>query len=97
VKPHVDATAAEGHSFRLQPEPLLKCVLATQLDFSASAQNPVPGKSRRLMQCAHHLSRCARKSGGFGDGSVRGHLSARYFANSSNDALVHFDFLIDAA
>jgi hypothetical protein len=93
VQPHIDASTAKRDAFRFQPEPLLKGILPAQLDFSARAQNPVPGKSRRLMQCAHHLSRSARKSGGFGDGSVSGHLSTWHLAYGGDDPFVHSSFL----
>ena len=86
---HVDATAAERHSFGFEAQPLLDCRIAPQFDLPARAKDPLPGKPESPPQHANHLPRSSRMSGPAGHAAVSGHLAAGNLADCSNNGGLH--------
>jgi hypothetical protein len=89
VAAHVHAASAKNYSFGLQAKPLLDGGVSTKLDFASSADNSMPGKSKRAMQGLDDLPRCAWITGGASDRSVRGDSTARNSLNSGANFVAH--------
>jgi hypothetical protein len=83
MQSHVHPAPPEADAFGLQSQALLDAGLATQLDFSSRAHNPVPREIERPMQRSHHLASRSGVAGGTRDRAVRGHMSMGNFANRS--------------
>jgi hypothetical protein len=57
---HIHAPSAKAHAFCFQPQPLLDCRVATQLNFPASAKNSLPGQTEGTMQHSRNLASVPR-------------------------------------
>lgn len=73
----MNAAAAEGDAFALEPEALLHAGMAAQFDFTAGANDAVPGDSAvRGAQGPGDLPRVPGESSGASDLAVGGHFAA---------------------
>ena len=82
---HVDAAAAEGDAFGFEAKALLKAGFSTQLDFTAGAENALPGESDGAAQDADDLAGGAGMSGSAGDSAIGRDFAPRDGANSGED------------
>jgi hypothetical protein len=89
VKFHIHATPAENYAFSFETKPLLEGGITAQLDFSACAQDAMPGQSEGAMQGPSHSPGGAGISRGAGYVSIGRNLSAGDFANCRQDVSVH--------
>ncbi len=74
----MDAAATEGDAFAFEPEALLHAGMAAQFDFTASANDAVPGDGAvRGTQGPGDLPRVPGESSGASDLAVGGHFALR--------------------
>ena len=92
VQFHIDAPPPERHAFHLQTQALIERRMSAQLDLTPRSQNPVPGETTRRAQGAGYQPRSAWISGGLGDRSVGGNVSAGHSLNGGDDTIAHLDF-----
>ena len=90
MQTHVNAPAAKGDAFVLEPQPLLHRGRAAQFDVTARAHHAVPGyRPVRRSQGPRHLSRVPRITGGAGHTSVRGNFAFRNFPDGTEQIAEH--------
>jgi len=91
VQAHVNAAAAEGDAFAFEPEALLHAGMAAQFDFTASANDAVPGDGAvRGTQGPGDLPRVPGESSGASHFTVGGHFASRNVPNGSGQGAERF-------
>lgn len=87
----IDARALEFRAFGFQAQALLESGFAWQFDVASGSKNAMPGYAvfGAVAQRPDHLTRAARKSGGFGHLTVSGDFAARDLANDAADLVEH--------
>lgn len=83
---HVHSAPAKDYAFGFKAHALFEGRGAAQFDFSAGAQDAVPGNPESSAQSGGNLARAARQSSGPGNGAIGGDLAGWNLANGRKDS-----------
>ena len=89
MKFHIDAASAEGYAFGFEAKALLDGGVTAKLDFSAGAEDTMPGQSDGAVQGPCYSTCGARMPGSAGHVSVRGNFPAGNSADRGQDVGLH--------